>query len=170
LRTAANTSVSILPDDSGVAWTELDAALPMPIEKFPSEELVRLAFSSSDFIDALDREMLTVTGLPPGRHALTIDGQTVATHSADEWRNGVNLAEADTPMSKQAAEVLQLTYNHNDLHWARWHMIQTAFETEKPPSMDAAMTALDTLESEIAAMARAKAQPKPHRYQLQAVE
>jgi hypothetical protein len=49
-------------------------------------------------------------------------------------------------------------------------MIQTAFETEKPPSMDAAMTALDTLESEIAAMARAKAQPKPHRYQLQAVE
>ena len=166
VRTAANTSVSILSDDHGVAWTEMDAALPMPIERFPSKELVQLAFSSSDFIDALDREVLTVTGLGPGRYTLKIDGQTVATYSADQWRAGVNLAEAETPMSKQALEVLQLTYRHNVLHWARWHLIQTSFDTEKPASMDAAIAALDTLENEVAAMARAKAQPKVHRYDL----
>ena len=170
LRTAANTSVSVLPDDPVLAWTQIDAALPIPLERSPSKELLELAFSSSDFIDALDREMVTVTGLAPGRYALKIDGQTVVTHSADQWRAGVNLAEADTPMSKQADEVLQLIYRHNNLHWARWHIVQTSFETEKPPSLDAAMAALDTLEREVVAMARAKAQPKPHRYELVGVE
>jgi len=73
-------------------------------------------------------------------------------------------------MSKQAVEVLQLIYRHNNLHWARWHMLQTSFETEQASSMDRAMTALDTLDTEVAAMARAKAQPKPHHYELAAVE
>jgi hypothetical protein len=73
-------------------------------------------------------------------------------------------------MSKQALEVLQLTYRHNVLHWARWHLIQTSFDAEKPASMDRAMAALDTLESEVAAMAGAKAQPKEHHYELLAVE
>jgi lysophospholipase L1-like esterase len=170
VRTAVNTSVSVLSDDHDLAWTEIDAALPMPIERFPSNELVQLAFTSSDFIDRMDREMFTVTGLEPGRYALRIDGQTVVTYSADQWRAGVNLAETDTPMSKQASEVLQLTYRHNVLHWARWHLIQTSFDTEKPPSMDAALAALDTIEDDVVKMARAKAQPKAHRYELIPVE
>jgi lysophospholipase L1-like esterase len=170
VRTATNTSISILPDDSNLAWTELDSALPMPIERFPSKELVQLAFRSSDFIDSLDREMLTVPGLADGRYALRIDEQTIATYSSDQWGAGVNLAESDTPMSKQASEVLQLTYRHNVLHWARWHLIQTSFDAEKPRSMDSAMAALDTLDAEVAAMARAKAQPRVHRYELVPVE
>jgi lysophospholipase L1-like esterase len=170
VRMAVNTSVSVLSDDHDLAWTEIDAALPMPIERFPSNELVQLAFASSDFIDRMDREMFTVTGLEPGRYALRIDGQTVVTYSADQWRAGVNLAETDTPMSKQASEVLQLTYRHNVLHWARWHLIQTSFDTEKPPSMDAALAALDTIEDDVVKMARAKAQPKAHRYELIPVE
>jgi lysophospholipase L1-like esterase len=170
VQTAVNTSVSILSDDPDLAWTEIDAALPMPIERFPSNELVQLAFASSDFIDRMDREMFTVTGLVPGRYALRIDGQTVVTYSADQWGAGVNLAETDTPMSKQASEVLQLTYRHNVLHWARWHLIQTSFDTEKPPSMDAAIAALDTIDDDVVKMARAKAQPKAHRYELIPVE
>jgi lysophospholipase L1-like esterase len=170
VQSAVNTSVSVLSDDHDVTWTQIDAALPMPIEKFPSKELVHLVFSSSDFIDVLDREMLTVTGLARGQYALRIDGQTVATYSADQLGAGVNLAEADTSMSKQALEVLQLTYRHNVLHWARWHLIQTSFDAEKPPSMDAAIAALDTLENEVVAMARSKAQPKAHRYELLPVE
>jgi lysophospholipase L1-like esterase len=165
VRTASNTSVTALPG-ANLAWTQMDSALPMPIERFPSKELVQLAFSSSDFVDSLDREMLTVTGLAPGRYALRIDEQTIATYSSDQWGAGVNLAELDTPMSKQASEVLQLTYRHNVLHWARWHLIQTSFDAEKPHSMDSAMTALDTLDAEVATMARAKAQPKMHRYEL----
>jgi lysophospholipase L1-like esterase len=170
VRSADNTTVSDLSNSHGLAWTQIDNALPMPREKFPSDELLRLALSSSDFIDALDREMLTVAGLPPGQYVLKIDGQTVATHSADQWGAGVNLADTDTPMSKQSNAVLQLIYRHNTLHWARWHMIQTSFEAEKPASMDAAIAALDTLEDQVAAMARAKAQPKAHQYELLPVE
>jgi lysophospholipase L1-like esterase len=170
-RKAVNTSISELSNEGGIAWTQIDNSLPMPIEMFPSEELIHLALRSSDFMDALNRETLAVTGLSPGRkYALKIDGQAIATHSADEWSAGVDLSGANTPMSKQAVDVLQLIYRHNNLHWARWHMIQTSFETEQPPSMDRAMAALDTLDSEVATMARAKAQPKPHRYELVAVE
>jgi lysophospholipase L1-like esterase len=170
-RRAANTSISELSNEGGIAWTQLDNSLPMPIEPFPSEELLLLALRSSDLIEALNRETLAVTALSPGRkYALKIDGQVVATHSAEQWSAGLDLSEANTPMSKQAVDVLQLIYRHNNLHWARWHMIQTSFETEQPPSMDRAMTALDTLEAEVAAMARAKAQPKPHRYELVTVE
>ena len=49
-------------------------------------------------------------------------------------------------------------------------MIQTSFETDQPPSMDRAMVVLDTLETEGAAMTRAKAQSKLHHYELVAVE
>ena len=141
------------------------------LETFPSEDLLQLALRSSDFMDALNRETLTVTGLTPRRtYALKIDGQAIVSHSAGQWSAGVNLGPEITPMSNQAIEVLQLIYRHNNLHWARWHMIQTSFETEQPPSMDRAMSAVDTLETEVSAMARAKAQPKPHRYQLVEVE
>jgi len=171
VRKAVNTSITALSNDNGIAWTQVDNSLPMPIETFPSEELVHLALHSSDFMDALNRETLAITGLAPGRkYALKIDGQAIATHSAGEWSAGVDLSEANTPMSKQAVDVLQLIYRHNNLHWARWHMIQTSFETDQPPSMDRAMAALDTLDAEVAAMARAKAQPKAHRYELVAVE
>lgn len=170
-RKAVNTSITALSNDNGIAWTQVDNSLPMPIETFPSEELVHLALRSSDFVDALNRERLAVTGLTSGRkYALKIDGQAIATHSAGEWSAGVDLSEANTPMSKQAVDVLQLIYRHNNLHWARWHMIQTSFETDQPPSMDRAIAALDTLDTEVAAMARAKAQPKPHYYELVAVE
>jgi lysophospholipase L1-like esterase len=171
VRRTVNTSISELSNDGGVEWTQLDSSLPMPIEKFPSEELVHLALRSSDFIDTLNRVMLAVTGLMPGRlYALKIDGQAIATRSADQWSAGVDLSEVDTPMSRQALDILQLIYRHNNLHWARWHMIQTSFETDPPASMDRAMTGIDTLEAEVVTMARAKAQPKPHRYSLALVE
>jgi hypothetical protein len=168
---AVNTSISDLSNEGVIAWTQVDNSLPMPIDTFPSEELVRLALRSSDFMDALNRETLSVTGLTPGRkYALHIDGQAIATHSAEQWSAGVDLSEANTPMSKQAVDVLQLIYRHNNLHWARWHMIQTSFETDQPPSMERAMAALDSLDSEVATMARAKAQPQPHHNELVAVE
>jgi lysophospholipase L1-like esterase len=171
VRTAANTTISKLSNDQGIAWTQLDNSLPLPIETFPSEELLRFMFRMSDCMQALNREKVAVTGLTPGRaYALKIDGQAIGTHSAEEWAAGVELGEADTPMARQAVDVLQLIYRHNDVHWARWHMIQTSFETEHPPSMDKAMTALDTLDAEVAAMARATAQPKEHRYELVAEE
>jgi len=166
----ANTSVSRLSRDPFIAWTQLDASLPAPLEPFPSEELLRFLLGVSDYTEALNREKLSVTGLTPGRYALKIDGRIIATRTAAEWAAGVELGELATPMSKQSMEVLQLIYRHNEVHWANWHIIQTSFEGEKPPSMDRTMAAMETLDAEVADMARAKAQPKPHRYELTAVE
>ena len=166
-RMTANTSVSKLSREPALAWTQLDKSLPMPLEPFPSEELLRFLLGVSDFTETLNRERVTVTGLGGGRpYTLKIDGQSVVTRSAEEWGAGVELGELSTPMSKQAMEVLQLIYRHNDLHWANWHMIQTSFDAGKPPSMDRTMAAIDTLDAEVARMARAKAVPAPHRYEL----
>jgi GDSL-like Lipase/Acylhydrolase family len=171
VRRAVHTSVSELSKDDRIAWTQFDDSLPVPIELFPSEELMHLALRSADFSEALNHEEVTISGLTAGRsYSLNIDGQAITTHPTEEWSAGVNLSEAKTPMSKQAGDVLQLIYRHNSLHWARWHLIQTSFELEQPPSMDRGMAAVDTLDAEVAAMARAKAQPKPHRYELVAVE
>ena len=160
-----------LSKENRIAWTQLDGALPMPLERFPTSELMVLALRSSDFTEALNRQRVAATGLAPGhRYALKIDGETIATETAERWKAGVELSELPTPMSKQASEVLQWIYRHNSLHWARWHLIQTTFDAEQPPSMDRAMEALDTLDSESAAMARAKAQPRTHHYELVAVE
>jgi len=67
VRKAINTSITAVSNDSGIAWTQVDNSLPMPIETFPSPELLRLALRSSDFMEALNRETLVVTGLAPGR-------------------------------------------------------------------------------------------------------
>jgi lysophospholipase L1-like esterase len=168
---SANTSVTKLSREPVLAWTELDRSLPMPLEPFPAPELLRFLLGVSDLTETLNRERVTVTGLTSGgRYTLKIDGQEVVTRTAEEWRAGVELGEIATPMSKQAMDVLQLIYRHNELHWANWHMIQTSFDAEKPPSMDRTMAAIDVLDAEVAQMAREKAQPKPHRYELSAAQ
>ncbi|HMD49103.1 MAG TPA: SGNH/GDSL hydrolase family protein [Bryobacteraceae bacterium] len=171
VRDSVHTSISKLSREPVLAWTQLDRSLPMPLEPFPSEELLRFLLGVSDFTETLNRERVTVTGLSGGqRYTLKIDGQDVVTRTAEEWNAGVELGEIATPMSKQSMDVLQLIYRHNDLHWANWHMIQTSFETEKPPSMDRTMAAIDVLDAEVAKMAREKAQPKPHRYELRVMQ
>jgi len=168
---SVNTSVSKLSREPVLAWTQLDQSLPMPLEPFPAPELLRFLLGVSDFTETLNREKVTVMGLNTGqRYTLKIDGMEVITRPAEEWSAGVELGEIATPMSQQAMEVLQLIYRHNDLHWANWHMIQTSFDVEKPPSMDRTMAAIDALDAEVAKMAREKAQPKPHRYELNAVQ
>ena len=168
---SVNTSVTKLSREPVLAWTQLDRSLPMPLESFPAPELLRFLLSVSDFTETLNRERVTATGLTRGgRFTLKIDGQDVVTRTAEEWSAGVELGEIATPMSKQAMDVLQLIYRHNELHWANWHMIQTSFDAEKPPSMDRTMAAIDVLDAEVARMAREKAQPKPHRYELSAAQ
>ena len=176
LKKAANASVWqisswALSKDDRVNWTQRDESLPMPMEGFPSSELTLLTLRSSDFADALNRETVTVSGLKANRrYMLKIDGDVIVTRSGDEWSSGVQLGQTSTPMSKQSTEVLQLLYRHNSLHWVRTNLILTVFEAQQPPSMDRALAAIDTLDDEVVAMARAKAQPKTHHYELVGVE
>lgn len=164
---ADNSTVTDLNNENGrVSWTQLDNALPLPINL--QDKLVALVARSSDLIQALDHEPLKVTGLAPGRYGLKIDGEDAGVFSSDELAAGINLAILPTPMLKQAEAVHSLTVEHNDLHSARWHNLQVPFQSDPLPHLDQGLQMLDTLEGEIVQRQHAAAQPVPHHYELQA--
>jgi hypothetical protein len=72
-----------------------------------------------------------------------------------------------TPMLKQAQRVYDLTVKHNQIHFARWRMVQVPLQDtnlgEKPPTL----RQLDRLEAELIAHQRAAARPKPHKFELE---
>jgi lysophospholipase L1-like esterase len=161
---AENTAVSDLKKDSGLSWTQLDNALPLPINLENKE--IALVVRSSDLIQALDQEELHVTGLAPGKYQLKIDGGDAGTFSDQEFLAGVNLALLPTPMLKQAQAVYELTVEHNDLHSARWHNLQVPFQTDPLPDLEPGLQIMDKLEGEIVQRQRAIAQPKPHHFEV----
>lgn len=163
---ADNSTLTDLKNENGrVSWTQIDNALPLPINLQDKE--VALVARSSDLIQALDQEPLKVTGLVPGRYGLKIDGEDAGVFSSDEFSAGINLAILPTPMMKQAKEVHDLTVQHNDLHSARWHNLQVPFQSDPLPHLDQGLQMLDALEAEIVQRQHAAAQPVPHHYELQ---
>ena len=158
-----NAEVTGIDNSNGLRWLERDRALPMPIDW--KDETLTLAVRSSDFLAALDQEKLRVTGLSEGSYVLKIDAETVGTFSAGQLASGINLAEFATPMAKQAADVHKLTLQHNNLHFARWRMVQVPLD-----SLGFLLTptesSLDSLERQVIMAQRVAVQPKPHSYEL----
>jgi hypothetical protein len=159
-----NVTVTNLKTDGSLSWDALESALPMALD--PKDKLLPLAIASSDFIAALDREELKVSGLKAGRYTLKIDGGTVGTYGAEELGQGINLATADTPMLHQALDVHALTLQHTNIHNIRWRTVQVPMAKDGYASKDKVMADLDRLDSEIIAQQRAVAQPKTHHFEL----
>jgi hypothetical protein len=134
------------------------------------DESIALALRHSDFTDALNREILKVTDLSAGRYRLQIDDEAVGEFDASQLAKGTNLAILKTPMSRQAQTVLDLTYRHNHLRYARMMMVENALKEYHPLKLKSATDAMDSLHEEILSMQRAAAIPKPHRYRVTAVE
>jgi hypothetical protein len=164
LASSQKVAVTNLKNDGGLSWDALESALPMALD--PKDKLLPLALKASDYLDALDREDLKVTGLKPGRYNLKIDGTSIAAYDAAELNQGINLATADTPMLHQALDVHALTLQHNNLHFLRWRTIQVPMVKEPYPSKDTVMADLDKLDSEMVAKQRVVAQPKSHHFEL----
>jgi lysophospholipase L1-like esterase len=136
-----NTEVTGLETTDGLGWEQMDKALPMPIEwKDPAS---KLAVESSDLMTAINRETLRVRNLPAGEYMLRIDGETVARFTSDRLAESINLAGLNTPMLKQATEVLTLTYNHNNMHYVHWRLIQTSLAKYELAGAQPAMNALE---------------------------
>jgi lysophospholipase L1-like esterase len=164
---AENTSVGPIAKQGGLVWSQTDRALPFPIDWNDRSKLAPLVMQSSDFLDALDRETLKVTGLAPGRYILRIDTAEAGTFSNSELAEGINLAKlAATPMMKQAMDVHALTLKRAAMHQMRWRDIQVPLSDEAVPSKGQAMAALDKVDDDLMKQQRAAAQPKPHRYEL----
>lgn len=164
---AEGTKVSAIGKRGGLVWEQMDRALPFPIDWNDKAKLVPLVMQSSDFVDALDRETLKVTGLAGGRYILRIDSIEAGTFSGDDLASGVNLAKlSTTPMMKQAMEVHALTVKRAAIHQMRWREIQVPLSEESVPNKGQAMAALDKVDDDLMKQQRAAAQPKPHRYEL----
>lgn len=149
----------------GLQWTQLDGSLPFPLKM--DDKLVALAMKSSDFVEKLDREMLTVTGLPANTYDLKIDGKTVGTFTRDQLEAGINLALIDTPMVQQALQVQDLTNSHNSLFMTRWREIQMRYADL--PKLASALAALDGGEEAVVRMQYVAAKPVLRQYRLVAL-
>ncbi len=147
-----------------ISWTQKDAALPVPIDL--KDAAMGLAIKASDFMEAMDRQTLKVAGLSADRYALKIDGERVAGFTRQELSDGVNLAGITTPMLSQAAAVLNLTRKHNDIHFARWRMVEVPLADLDLAGTLPAIKALDKLDADLVVKQRAAAQPRPHAFEL----
>jgi hypothetical protein len=161
---AENTAVTNLAVGGSVSWTEIDNALPFPLDW--RDKVLALAVQSSNVIAALDQQPLRVSGLTAARYALKIDGEDVGTFPPEQLARGLNLAILPTPMAKQALAVHNLTLKHNQIHYARWREVQVPLADLSFLETPRALAALDKLEYEIIAKQRRTAQPLPHKYEL----
>jgi lysophospholipase L1-like esterase len=169
VKSAEHAAVSDLSAAHGLEWTELDDALPLPFMTWQGARglgPVKLVLANSDLAEALNRQPLRVTGLRDGSYTLQIDGQAVGAFNNDELAAGVNLALFDTPMTRQAKEVHDLTVAHCDVHNGRWRTVQVPLAAFDLPASQPAMDSLDALEQAVVARQHAAAQPKPHKYSL----
>ena len=162
------TRVSRLKVDGGLSWSQLDQALPMPVDL--GDEITKLAVNSSDFIKSLNQQPLKVTGLGASRYVLKIDGKPVGDFTREELATGINLAILNTPMAEQAKEVHKLTVQHNNLHFERWRDLQVRLTKHAAGKISQATQALlaafDAEEAELVEKQRAAAKPVSHHYEL----
>jgi len=165
---AKRTRVSELKTSDAISWTQLDEALPMPVDL--KDPVIALAVESSDFVKALNQQTLKVTGLGGANYALKIDDDEIGSFTSEQLGQGINLAILPTPMAKQAAQVHKLTLQHNNMHFQRWRQVQVPLEKNESARVQKAvkdlMTALDDEEAEIVKQQRAAAQPSRHQFSL----
>jgi lysophospholipase L1-like esterase len=154
-----------------LAWTQTDEALPLPFAAMLAadrDHTLALAIGSSDVTEALNQQIVRVSGLASGKYKLTIDGETVGTWNETELAHGINLAVLDTPISRQAMEVRDLTVKRIDVHQQRWRALQVPLQNLNIEHLPEALKTLDSVEAEVIDRQRAAAQPRPHTFQLAA--
>jgi len=162
---ATNTEIADLSSHSGtIDWKQTDNALPMPYNL--TNPTTALVMRCSDFIQALDQEPLRVTHLKAERYKLKIDDDEIGTFTKEQLKDGINLAEFATPMSKQAMTVETLTIKHTDIHNARWRMIQVPLTGFSAPHLQTVLDDLNALDGELIEQQRAAALPKTRTYEL----
>lgn len=95
--------VGIESDKASLRWTETERSLPLPLSKGNADQALLLQLT--DLQQQLNRELLAVENLAPGRYRLTIDDKVMGVFDAGELKKGTNLADFETPMWSQAQRV-----------------------------------------------------------------
>jgi lysophospholipase L1-like esterase len=144
----------------GLRWTQLDDALPLPLDFNNAMTPVLLGISN---IAALDQMMVRIEALEPGQYELRIDGKDVAGFSREELQHGVNLALYKTPMLEQARGVDGNEERRATLDLARFIL---SAEVKQGAASGIAEAELREAQDEFAAMIRKDLDPKPHHFEL----
>lgn len=153
--------------ETGVAFDRMDQALPLPIQS----DWVSLLPYMNNLTD-LNRYELAVSGLAPGNYNVSIDGVTVATHSAEELARGINLGNVTKgPVYDQAQKVFNLINQKNGLVHQRFRgvvmfnapdwLADVAAE-RKPKVLASRMEQIAAKQAEI----YQAAQPVKHRFEV----
>jgi len=158
---------SLAGSNSSLTWTELDEALPLPVDPAKNAGYHFLAQLTS-FIDDLDEQPLKIEHLKPGTYQLTIDGNPIAKFTDAELAHGVNLALLGTPMRGQAYSVSWLIRDRDDAHYVRLRMLVNQWKTGV--AADPGATDLTHFEDILQTRIYDEAQPKPHTFQITATE
>jgi lysophospholipase L1-like esterase len=145
---------------TSLEWTQLDEALPLPLDF--NNAMTTLLLQVSDVGD-LDRQMLRVEGLAPGDYHLFIDGKSIASFSRGELEEGVNLALYKTPMLDQARDIAANEDQRAALDHAAFILSADVKHTATTSDTEAALRAAqEDLDAEI----RKHLSPAPHRFEL----
>ena len=145
---------------NGLKWTQVDEALPLPLD-FNNAMVPMLVKTST--IAQMDQMILRVDSLAPGRYDLTIDGKAIASFSHDQLQHGVNLALDKTPMLDQAREIDGKEDRRATLDLARFVL---SAEIKQSATTGVAEEKLREAGDELEAAARKDLDPKPHHFDL----
>jgi lysophospholipase L1-like esterase len=161
-----NSQVSALQSDpTSLQWTELDEALPLPLDDNKvSDHFIRSIYPLDQ---ELNQQPLTVTGLKPGDYELDIDGRKVGQFTGVELGQGINLAKLNTPMRAQAYTVSWTIRDRDDTHYVRLRMQIDAMKSTD--SHEQGIQQLLNFEQVQQAHIYELAQPKPHSFQIKAI-
>jgi lysophospholipase L1-like esterase len=156
-----NATVSGLTETGrDLQWTQLDGALPLPLEL--NDSMTQYLLEISD-VGSLDQQMLRVNGLSAASYDLEIDGQKIGSFSRQELASGINLALYQTPMEQQAKRIDWTADDRAKLSGTRFDLLT---ETSDIPSRQTALAALDALDQRMIDAEYKSARPKPHTFTL----
>jgi lysophospholipase L1-like esterase len=144
-----------------LTWTQTDRALPLPVRFGDSD--VDLAETAGAGLEALDQQVLKITGLSKGSYELLIDGGSLGRFSETELGLGVNLATRDTPMLKQALAVRSAVRGRPPVQFVRRRLLVAADKDSKFADTAAALEGLD---ARLHQDQRARAVPTSRRYEV----
>lgn len=153
--------VSVLEQKStGLSWTQLDDALPLPL---PLEnEMMQFVLDISD-LSAMDQQILQVSGLPQQRYSLKIDGKAIASFSREQLTKGINLALFPTPMGNQAKDVDGLERERSELDEAVFLLTINDSKSAVDP---ATIKSIDAKNASKLEEQRKACKPLSHRFEL----
>ncbi|WP_395090840.1 SGNH/GDSL hydrolase family protein [Armatimonas sp.] len=170
--TAQNAKVSkaVTTKDGAVAWTATEGSLPFPLGSPDPNAAApyNLAVASSDFVEALDKEMLMVTNLSAPRYTLKIDGKSIGEFTKEQLAAGINLATLNTPMLQQALLVGKLTQLRANVHNSRWreYQVPQANDPQASQFLPPLLKNLDAADEPLTKAQRDAAKPRAHQFML----